>query len=52
MSSFLKEYISTGFLFLMTGGLQYHYYRHKNDLFLERDRIFHRFKSTRRTGVK
>lgn len=43
----MKEYITSGFLFLVTGGFQNIYYKRKNDLFLERDIIFKKFKSTR-----
>ena len=53
MSSFLKEYISTGFLFLVTGGFQYQYYRHTNNLYVERDKLYKRFKNPPvRAGVK
>jgi len=43
--TFLREYITTGFLFLITGGFQNIYYKRKNDLFLERDKIYRQYKN-------
>lgn len=41
----MKEYINTLLLFLITGGFQNIYYRRKNDLFVERDKLYKRFKN-------